>query len=140
MEQPVEPATLLPPRIRALDVAYVIGGASLISGVSLEVRSGEVLVLVGPNGAGKSTLLQLLSGDLTPTRGTVELDGVPVSGYRPHDLALRRAVMPQQSLLQFAFTVREVTEMGRSPHEDDAQQLKFHVDQALNLTEMMPFA
>jgi iron complex transport system ATP-binding protein len=140
MDQTADQMPLLPPRIRAIDVSYQIGSASLISGVSLEVRSGEVLVLVGPNGAGKSTLLQMLSGDLTPTTGTVELDGAPVSGYRPHDLALRRAVMPQQSLLQFSFTVREVTEMGRSPHDDDAQELRSHVDQALNLTDMMPLA
>ncbi len=128
-----------PPRIRATNLTYTIGDAHLVDGISLDVRPGEVLLLVGPNGAGKSTLLQLLSGDLHPTGGEVALDGVAVSAYKPHDLAVRRAVMPQQSFLQFAFTVREVVEMGRAPHDDDAATTWQFVHEALRLTEMLPF-
>jgi len=75
-----------------------------------------VLALVGPNGAGKSTLLSVLAGDLTPAAGAVLLDGRPLSAFRPRALALRRAVMPQQTLLQFAFSAFEVALMGRGPH------------------------
>ena len=135
-----ESSEILPPRYRLIDVSYTIGGAELITGVSFDVRQGEVLLLVGPNGAGKSTLLQLLSGDLTASAGTIELDGEAIGTYGAHDLALKRAVLPQQSFLQFAFTVREVVAMGRSPHDDDAQSRRTHVDRALNLTEMMPLA
>ena len=63
-----------------------------------------------------------------------------VWSYQPHDLALRRAVMPQQSLLQFAFTVREVVEMGRTPHDDTAEDCASNVERALERTEMPPFA
>jgi iron complex transport system ATP-binding protein len=126
-------------RIRATGVTYAIGAAHLVDRVSLDVRAGEVLLLVGPNGAGKSTLLHLLSGDLSPTAGSVALDGLSVSSYKPHDLALRRAVMPQQSFLQFAFTVREVAEMGRSPYDEDKATTHSHVSEALRLTEMLPF-
>jgi iron complex transport system ATP-binding protein len=127
-------------RLMLTDVSYSIGGAILLQGVSLAVQPGEVLVLVGPNGAGKSTLMNVISGDLAPTSGEVMLDGRAISSYRPNELALRRAVLPQQSLLQFAFTVREVVEMGRTPHDDTADELREHVQRALERTEMIPFA
>ena len=129
-----------PARIAAHDVSYIVGVNSLLSGVSLTVQPGEILVLVGPNGAGKSTLMHILSGDLVPTSGSIDLDGKPLSSYRPHDLATRRAVLPQQSLLQFAFTVREVVEMGRAPFDDSPTTLAGNVDRALARTEMHPFA
>jgi iron complex transport system ATP-binding protein len=84
--------------------------------VDLAAMAGEVLALAGPNGAGKSTLLKVLSGDLAPAAGEVLLHGRPLSGYGHRALALERAVMPQQTLLQFAFTAAEVVLMGRSPH------------------------
>ena len=129
-----------PARLTLTDVSYTVGAATLLQGVSLAVQPGEVLVLVGPNGAGKSTLMNVISGDLAPTSGTVTLDGRAIGSYRPNELALRRAVLPQQSLLQFAFTVREVVEMGRTPHDDTAEELREHVERALERTEMAPFA
>lgn len=91
----------------------------LLRDVSLAVAPGEIVALVGPNGAGKSTLVRVLAGDVTPTTGRVLLDERPISEYRSHDLALRRAVLPQQTILQFAFTAREVVEMGRGPRRGD---------------------
>ncbi len=127
-------------RVVADAVGYRVGSAELLHGVSLVVKPGEVVVLVGPNGAGKSTLMQVLAGDLVATAGSVMLDGKPIGSYRAHDLALRRAVLPQQSLLQFAFTVREVVEMGRSPHDDTHDEMVVAVESALAATEMIPFA
>ena len=102
--------------LEAHSVSYRVGQAVLVDGVSLTLARGEVLALVGPNGAGKSTLLRLLAGDLSPGGGEVALDGRPLSAYRPGELARLRAVMPQQTVLQFAFTALEVVLMGRNPH------------------------
>lgn len=101
------------PVIEARSLSVVIGANTLLDDVSFDVRGGEVLALVGPNGAGKSTLLRAVSGDIEPTAGTVLLDGKETAAYHPRELALRRAVLPQQTFLQFAFTAREVVEMGR---------------------------
>ncbi|MET0794749.1 MAG: sugar ABC transporter ATP-binding protein [Polyangiaceae bacterium] len=54
-------------------------GVLALSGVSLEVRAGEVLALMGENGAGKSTLMKVLGGVLTPDAGEIAIDGAPVS-------------------------------------------------------------
>ncbi len=103
------------PSLEARSLSYRVGQATLLDRVSLCAVPGEVLAIVGPNGAGKSTLLKLLSGDLVPADGEVLLDGQSLGSFGTRDLALHRAVMPQQTLLQFAFTAFEVVLMGRSP-------------------------
>jgi iron complex transport system ATP-binding protein len=87
----------------------------ILTEIDLDVLPGEVLALVGPNGAGKSTLLSVLSGDLTPADGTVELDGRPITSFRPLELARRRAVLSQANVVSFPFRVIEIVQMGRSP-------------------------
>ncbi len=61
-----------------LEVAY--GGTPALRGVSLTVRTGEVLALLGPSGSGKSTLLHAVAGFLEPSAGTVVLGGTEVAG------------------------------------------------------------
>ncbi|MHB0772903.1 ABC transporter ATP-binding protein [Bradyrhizobium sp. 1.29L] len=56
------------------------GRFTALDDITLDVRSGEFLVLVGPSGCGKSTLLDLLGGLTTPTSGRILLDGRPVAG------------------------------------------------------------
>ncbi|MFV2044318.1 MAG: ABC transporter ATP-binding protein [Anaerolineales bacterium] len=47
----------------------------VVSGLSLEIQAGEFFVVVGPSGCGKSTLLRLVAGFLTPTAGSITVDG-----------------------------------------------------------------
>lgn len=98
---------------RGVDLAR--GGVQVLHDVSVEVRAGEVRALIGPNGAGKSSLLGVLTGDLEPSRGTVEAAGAPLASWSTTELALRRAVMTQDVTLSFPFLVHEVVAMGRSP-------------------------
>jgi iron complex transport system ATP-binding protein len=124
-------------------VGYRIAGRALLDGVSLTLVPGEVLALVGPNGAGKSTLLRVLAGDLAPTSGAILLDGRPLSAFRARELALRRAVLPQQALMQFAFAAREVVAMGRHPHlgrHGETDRDEAIVRAAMGRTETLPLA
>jgi len=73
--------------------SFAVKGRALVDGIDLALTPGALLVLVGPNGAGKSTLLRLLSGDLAPTSGTVELDERKLAAYPAAELARRRAVV-----------------------------------------------
>ncbi len=98
---------------RGVTVRY--GSNEVLHEVDLDVRAGEVLALVGPNGAGKSTLVSVLSGDLSPSEGTVEIDGAPMESWSTVELAMRRAVLLQQVAMSFPFTVLQAVRMGRSP-------------------------
>ena len=67
------------------DATKSFGSVVGLDGVDVEVTSGEVVALLGDNGAGKSTLIKCLSGALRLDRGTIEMDGVPVSIHTPAD-------------------------------------------------------
>ncbi len=103
-------------------LTMVIDGSVLVDGVDLAVMPGEVLAVLGPNGAGKSTLLRMLAGEQDPTSGEVLIDGRPISTFRPARLALRRAVLPQHTMLQFAFRALDVVMMGRYPHRESTAE------------------
>ena len=84
--------------------------------VSMSLARGRFTVLLGPNGSGKSTVLRLLAGLWTPTEGRAELDGHTLASLSRRDLARRVAVVPQDTHLAIAFTVREAVAMGRHAH------------------------
>jgi len=99
---------------RGLGFAYA--QAPVLDDVCLNLHAGEMLGVVGPNGSGKSTLLRLLSGVLRPTRGEVRVRGRALSSYTRRDLCREIAVVPQDTMIEFPFSVAEVVLMGRSPH------------------------
>jgi iron complex transport system ATP-binding protein len=100
--------------LRAAGVRVRRGDRVVLDGVDLEVRVGEVLALVGPNGAGKSTLLAALAGDHPVAAGRVAVGDRPLAEFSAAALARRRAVLPQQHAVGFAFTALEVVRMGRA--------------------------
>ena len=63
------------------------GGLAAVNGVSIQLWRGRIHAVIGPNGAGKSTLTNLLSGDLHPTSGTVQLGATDVTGWAPERIA-----------------------------------------------------
>ena len=91
------------------------GDAVLLDDVDLDVRPGEVLVVVGPNGAGKSTLVSVLAGDRAPDAGRAAWTGTPLGAVRPAELARLRAVLLQENQVSFPFRVIDVVRMGRAP-------------------------
>ena len=95
------------------DVFAGYGGADVLRGVDLELEPGRITCIVGPNGAGKSTVLKVVSGLLSPRRGSITLDGVEIGGASPGDV-LRRGVVhvPQERSLFPSMTVWENVLMG----------------------------
>lgn len=102
--------------LQATSLSLTIGGSRLLEDVSFEVGAGELLSLIGPNGAGKSSLIHTVIGDRTATHGHATFAGQPISAYSDRERACRMALLPQSSLLNFPFTVRDVVMLGRSPH------------------------
>ncbi len=103
------------PLIEARAISAELGGHRILDNVDLVARAGEVVALVGPNGAGKTTLLNVLTGDVVPRSGSVLMCGAPLASWTPAELALRRAVLPQQVIVSFPFLVDDIVRMGRSP-------------------------
>src|SRR5881398_43298 len=69
--------------LRLVGVWKSFDGVDALKGVTFEARAGEIHALLGENGAGKSTLMTIAAGSLEPDRGTIELNGEPVSGASP---------------------------------------------------------
>jgi iron complex transport system ATP-binding protein len=99
-----------------VDFHYYENDGLVLREVSLELGAGELVGLIGPNGSGKTTLLRLLSGLLLPSRGQVYLDGHDVRALDRRQIAQRVAVVPQELVMPFAFSVYEMVMMGRTPH------------------------
>jgi len=75
----------------AKDLGHGVGQIRALRGVNLELRGGQLTLLMGPSGSGKTTLLSILGCMLTPTEGTVHVRGESIAGKTPEDLAkLRR--------------------------------------------------
>jgi ATP-binding cassette subfamily B protein len=85
---------------------------SLLRGVDLEVKAGEMLAIVGPSGSGKTTLLSLLMRFEEPTEGLVRLDGIDLRDLNQSSLREKIGVVLQEPLL-FNDTVRNNIAYGR---------------------------
>lgn len=78
------------------DVRVGYHRSSVLHGVSIEVPKDGVAAVLGHNGAGKSTLLRAAVGLLTPTSGTIRLDGEDITRRKPHERVARgMAYVPQ---------------------------------------------
>ncbi len=100
-----------------LVVEQVVAGYSaadeVLKGIDLRVEAGEIVAILGPNGAGKSTLVKTLAGLLTPSRGTILLDGRPIAGRAPREISRAGvAYVPQEQNVFPTMSVRENLEMG----------------------------
>src|ERR1700678_2801238 len=74
----MEPDSTNGPVIEFRDVAYALpSGQPLLSQLNLQVRRGEMLVLLGRSGSGKTTSLKLINRLLTPSSGEVRVNGAP---------------------------------------------------------------
>ncbi len=118
-------------RIEIKDLAKHFGAIKAVDGVSFSVNKGEVLGFLGPNGAGKSTTMKMITGFLTPTRGTVKVCGHDVLtdpiavkaslGYLPEG-APAYADMTPHSFLKFIADIRGLSGADKMKAVDSAAE------------------
>jgi branched-chain amino acid transport system ATP-binding protein len=106
-------ATEPPPLLSILDLHAAYGGIRALSGVSLDVRAGEIVAMIGANGAGKTTTLRAITGLVRPTRGSIRFDGVEIGGMAtPEVIARGISLAPEGRAIFSNLTVRENLELG----------------------------
>lgn len=111
--------------IKIVNVHKSFGKKKILENINLEVRQGEIMVIMGPSGCGKSTLLRLLIGLLKPTEGQIWIDGQEVSGMNEDELNEVRKKMGmvfQYSALFDFLTVGENVAFGLRQHTDFADE------------------
>ena len=103
-------------RLEVRDIEKGFPGVRALSGVSFDVRAGEVHALMGENGAGKSTLIKIMSGVVQPDKGAILVDGVETRFLRPDDARRAGVATIYQELLLFPeLSVAENIFLGHAP-------------------------
>jgi len=117
---------------------------AILKDISFEVRPGTFLAIAGPNGAGKSTLLNLMCGMLTPESGTVRVEAEPIGSYSNEALAAKVAVVRQEFIPAFGFTVIEMVLMARTRYFGasgfESRADRQAANEALEATDTVQFA
>jgi cobalt transport protein ATP-binding subunit len=112
-------------------------GHEALAGVSLSVDPGERVAILGPNGSGKTTLVLHLNGILTPTSGTVTVDGLPVAGDNLPEVRRRVGVVFQDPDDQlFMPTAGQDVAFGPANSGVTGVELDRRVANALDLVDM----
>ena len=102
-----------------LETTDLCGGyyhSEIIRDFSCTVNPGDFIGFIGPNGSGKTTLLRLLSRALAFAKGNIFFKGQPVSSIGLKAFARKAAFVPQETAVNFPFTVAEIVLLGRIPH------------------------
>jgi iron complex transport system ATP-binding protein len=102
--------------LKICGVECYYGSVKALENVSFSIGSGELVGLLGPNGSGKTTLLKTISGTLKPKAGAVYLNEAEIFDMKRREVARNIAVVPQNTDVNFDFTVLDIVMMGRHPH------------------------
>ena len=101
------------------DVHTYYGPIEALKGITMEVKSGEIVALIGANGAGKSTTLMTISGALVPRSGSTLFKGNKINGIASHRVvAIGISQVPEGRRIFPALTVHENLEMGAFSRTD----------------------
>jgi iron complex transport system ATP-binding protein len=102
--------------LEARNISIARGGREILRDVSLALHPGKLVAIAGPNGSGKSTLLRALAGIWPVANGDLLLEGKPMARIPRREIARIVSYVPQETQINFGFTVREIVAMGRHPH------------------------
>lgn len=114
-----------------------------LKGVNLTLEEAKLTVVLGPNGSGKTTLVKLMSKMMTPDSGHIYLNLSDLTAMTQKEISRSLAVVPQNTAVEFDFTVKEIVAMGRYPHlkrfESEGAADWRIVDEAMAATDVLQF-
>ena len=103
--------------LRLDDLHLSFGGVTALTGVSLEVQTGDFFAIIGPNGAGKTSVFNCISGIYTPTKGHIFFDGRDITSLKSHRRAQLGIARTFQNIALFkGMTVLDNVKIGRHIH------------------------
>jgi ABC-2 type transport system ATP-binding protein len=109
--------------ITASNINHYYGSFHAVQNLSLELKRGEIVGLLGPNGAGKSTSMEIITGNITPSSGSVELLGIDLQ-QEPQKAKAALGYLPEQPPLYRNMTIAEYLVFCARLHGIARPQLK----------------
>lgn len=101
--------------IKELNFSY--GEEEVLKGISLSFKKGSFYSIIGPNGSGKSTFIKNISRIISPGHKSVFIDNEDILNFNNKALAKLMALIPQNTAIDYEFTVFDIVMMGRSPYK-----------------------
>ncbi len=130
--------------LRDVSLSYHSDGKPVhaLEGVSLTIPHGEFISIAGPSGCGKTTILRLVSGLMLPTRGTVLIDGQPVTGPQKRvGMAFQNpSLLPWRTALQNVLLPLEVVQPHRSQFRARRAEYEAEARRLLRIVGLEGFA
>lgn len=108
--------------LKVKDLKFGYEEKIVLDKVSFKIEKGKFVSIIGPNGSGKSTLLKTLNNIYHPWEGKVYIDGNDINNFKKKELAKKIALVPQDTNIDYEFTVEEIVFMGRHPHKGRFQK------------------
>lgn len=129
-----------PPLLEFRSVCFAYEGKEIVSDMSFSVPSGgQVIGMIGPNGVGKTTLLRLMMGLELPGDGQILIGGKGVEQFERKALARNITLVPQDTHVDYPFSVEDMVSMGRHPHKRRFETLNREdiriIQQAMDATQ-----
>jgi iron complex transport system ATP-binding protein len=126
------------------DISFSYEQQIILRNLNFNVQIGQFVTIAGPNGAGKTTLLNLLCGLVKPQAGNITIDSAGLETYSTRELARKVAVVRQEFVPVFDFTVTEIVSMARTPYLStlgfESETDKRIVVEAMEMTDTAQFA
>lgn len=116
--------------LKALGLTRLFGPNKAVNNVSFELSKGEVLGFLGPNGAGKSTTMRMLTGNLAPTEGQVEICGINII-EEPKRAKANIGYLPEMRPLYKEFRVNEFLRIAAKLHNIPTKKINSSIDIAM---------
>ena len=113
----------------------------VIKDISFNVKKGKFISIIGPNGSGKSTLLKTLNNLYRPSKGQILLEGRDINSFKKREIAQKIALVPQDTNIDYDFTVEDIVMMGRHPYKNRFEKENDNdykiINQALEMTNTL---